>query len=121
MVKLNLLVGCTLRKPKFRLGLGRRENDVALDRYPVGVLDGAKPGGDSGLTSGDLGLADHMRTVSDEPTPSLAATAPIVARSVIVRVDVRDHPSSALPEYLGLVGCQKSAWPVSCGYDQCQP
>ena len=37
-------------------GLGRRERGVALDRCPVGLLDGSQPGGYPGLAGGD-GLA----------------------------------------------------------------
>jgi hypothetical protein len=37
-------------------GLGRRERFVALDCCPVGLLDGAEPGGDPRLAGGD-GLA----------------------------------------------------------------
>ena len=37
-------------------GLRRPERDVALGRGPVGLLDGAQPGGDPGLAGGD-GLA----------------------------------------------------------------
>ena len=35
----------------------RIEHGVALHAYPVGLLDGSKPGGDPGLAGGGYGLA----------------------------------------------------------------
>ena len=45
-----------LRRTACSGGLGRPERGVALGRGPVGLLDGAEPGGDPGLAGGD-GLA----------------------------------------------------------------
>src|SRR6516225_1371470 len=54
--RLDVPVGRTLHSAMCSGELGRRERFVALDRRPVGVLDGPQPGGDPRLAGGD-GLA----------------------------------------------------------------
>ena len=53
LVKLNLPVGCALRGAVRSGGLRRPEHGAALDCRVAGLLDGAQPGGDPRLASGD--------------------------------------------------------------------
>ena len=56
LIKLDLPVSCLLNRARRSDGLRRPEHGAALDCRVIGVLDGAQPGGDPGLTGGD-GLA----------------------------------------------------------------
>src|SRR6516225_8899592 len=51
--RLDLSVSRTLHSAMCSGELGRRERFVALNRCPVGVLDGPQPGGDPRLAGGD--------------------------------------------------------------------
>ena len=56
LARLDLSVDHMLRRPTCCCRLNRLDDDVALVRCPVGLLDGPQPGGDPGLAGGD-GLA----------------------------------------------------------------
>ena len=72
LVKLNLPVGCLLRRAGRSGGLRRPGHGAALDCRVAGVLDGAQPSGDPGLTGGDgLAVAPAVGTVGPVGTGPL--------------------------------------------------